>query len=272
MAEAENTADAKNTLDAGNLPADLKTGIEIIKEVGGLTVEKFQDLELKVETKKDGSPVTEADKGAEELARQLIGEAFPEDGIVGEEFKETAGSSGRTWVIDPIDGTRSFICGVPTYSTLLAMKEAGDNGWKLGIIYIPVFDEIIFAGKGLGCWHIEGKNDAQRVEMSKTAKLKDAKIVASEAGYVPDEIIKNASIFRTWGDGYGYLLLATGKVDAMLDAEHSIWDIAPMYTIIPEAGGRILSWQNSSAGYFNCTLAANESLAKDLGNHLELAP
>ena len=124
--------------------------VSIAKEAGELTLSLFNDLNLEIIKKSDGSPVTEADRGAERLLRKRISDSFPEDSIIGEEEENVLGSSGRTWILDPIDGTQSFINGVPLFANLVAFEDG--NGSAIGVINLPAIDECVWAGRGLGCF------------------------------------------------------------------------------------------------------------------------
>ena len=260
---------------------ELEFAIHVATTAGKETLKWFRNTDLSVDSKSDGSPVTLADKKAEEIARELLEKEFPNDSIWGEEFGETNRSSERVWAIDPIDGTRSFISGVPTYSTLIALSKHSDSAldskeWDLGVIFIPALDELIYASIGNGCWFVNADKKKTQAQVSQTKKLEQAKIVASGANYVPSNIIQTADIFRTWGDGYGYMLLATGMVDLMLDIDLSVWDYAPLKPIITESGGQFLEWKNAPTENIQRTartidrVATNTALTEDLQNYLEL--
>ena len=212
--------------------------IELATGAGALTRKWFDRGSIDVETKADGSPVTEADKAAERYLREQISLAFPTDTIVGEEEEDREGTSGRTWIIDPVDGTKSFTRGVPLYGTLLAVVD--EHGPAIGVIVLPALDEVVAAGRGLGCTHngrptTVNDNDGTDVPYVMTSGLEywetDSKIHTT----LNDELV-----LRTWGDAYGYALVATGRADAMVDAAGvNLWDVAPMQIIIPEAGGMV---------------------------------
>ncbi len=196
--------------------------------------------------KQDGTVVTEADVAAEDLIRSMLRDRFPDDGIFGEEGGESAGSSGRRWIVDPIDGTVSFVRGVPLYSTLLALVD--DSGPAVGVICLPALGETVAAGRGLGSFY-----NGTPCHVSDTDDLSEALLTASafDADWWGSEpllaIASSGAQTRTWGDGYGYALVATGRVDAMVEPPVKPWDIAPMLTIIPEAGGRITGWDGGPA-------------------------
>src|SRR6476469_1191640 len=134
----------------------LQFAVEIAREAGELTLRYFRRADVAVETKADDSPVTIADRSAEELLRQRIGERFPRDAIIGEEFGEQTGQSGFQWILDPIDGTKSFIHGVPLYTTLVAVLENDEP--RIGVIHAPAVGETAYAAVGSGCWYMAGAN------------------------------------------------------------------------------------------------------------------
>jgi len=220
------------------------------------TLKYFRTNEFQVERKSDRSPVTLADKQAEQIVRGLIQTQFPNDAILGEEFGMIDGSSGYEWIVDPIDGTKSFISGVPLYSTLVGMTFQCQP--TIGVIAIPALCELVIAAKGLGAWYGSRKWDAktdlaiplERTWVSKQSQLSDGLLVTSQAdnfqrrnaqsGYA--QLESEAYVTRTWGDGYGYLLVATGRAEAMVDPIVNPWDVAAVAPVIQEAGGTFSSW------------------------------
>lgn len=230
----------------------------IAVEAGKLTLKHFRNEDLKVIRKGDGSPLTVADQEAETFLREEIGKAFPDDAIVGEEFGVTEGTSEFRWVLDPIDGTKSFICGVPLYGTMVAVEQTGDSGVRqsvIGSVYLPGIDEGIFASTGQGAWYFQGDQPAVQARVSGTKRLEDAVLVTSEvetfgerdpdAASVYRRLAENVYFVRTWGDVYGYLLVATGQVDVMIDPILNVWDAAAVQPIIQEAGGRFSDWSGT---------------------------
>lgn len=215
--------------------SDLAFAQDIVRQAGEFTLRYFRSTELAIDDKSDGSPVTEADRGAEQLLRDLITARFPDDAIKGEEFEDRPGTSGRTWVIDPIDGTKAFTRGVVTYTNLLYLEDA--EGPAIGIINVPAIDEMVSAGRGLGAFlngepcRVNDRGDVDSAVLSCSGfDYWDPKMLMSlrDSGFQ----------MRTWGDGYGYALVATGRIEAMVDPIINFWDIAPCTVIIPEAGGR----------------------------------
>jgi histidinol phosphatase-like enzyme (inositol monophosphatase family) len=213
----------------------LDDAVAIATEAADLTLRWFRRDDLAVERKADGTPVTEADRAAEALVRRLVRESFPDDGVLGEEEAEHVGTSGRRWIVDPIDGTKAFARGVPLYTTLLAVED--ETGPLVGVIVVPAFGERVWAATGAGCFH-----DGRPCRVSTQGSLADAYITTSSYSRWPDDALIAASHtfaeMRTWGDGYGYLLVATGRMDVMVDPVAEPYDLAAMPVIIGEAGGR----------------------------------
>src|SRR5436190_711575 len=243
----------------------LQFAVEIAREAGEVTLRHFRRADLAVERKADHSPVTIADRSAEELLRQRIGEYFSGDAIIGEELGEQAGETEFQWVLDPIDGTKSFIHGIPLFTTLVAMLQNDEP--VIGVIHAPALGETVYAAKGAGCWYLCGaalKPKSARV--SHVATLSEGLLLTSEIeGFrehrrsdaldVFMRLQRTARVARTWGDGYGYLLVATGRAEVMIDPIMNLWDAAPLLPIIEEAGGHFSDWNG------NPTIRAGESLA-----------
>ncbi len=245
-------------------PADaelLNEAVELAREAGRLTLNWFGHHELAVNRKGDGSPVTDADKAAEEFLRQALADRFPNDAVIGEEQDDKAGTSGRTWIIDPIDGTRSFVRGVPLFTTLLAMFD--DHGPAIGVVAVPGLDEAVWAGRGLGCFH-----NGRPTTVSDQTDLDRSYLSASGFEWWPpgsfDRVSRTGARLRTWGDGYGYVLVATGRVEAMVDPGLNLWDIAPMMVVIPEAGGRVTTWDGGTTAGAGDWVASNGAVHDQL--------
>lgn len=241
--------------------------LEIAQEAGDITLEYFQKNNYTVEQKYDCTPVTVADKRAEEHMRQRIKEMFPEDAVLGEEYPEMLGTSGFRWILDPIDGTKSFIHGVPLYGTLIGVEyyhpeensQSTSEGLTerrgvpeciLGVIRIPALDEMVYARLGGGAWYVKGDAVSVPAHVSFREKLSEAVTLTSEEKTFYDthrdsgwkKLVLSSQLARSWGDCYGYLLVATGRADVMVDPEMSLWDAAALYPIILEAGGTFTDW------------------------------
>lgn len=236
---------------------------EVARAAGDRAQEFFFATNLVVDTKADGSPVTIADRSAEQLAIEWIAQRFPSDGILGEEFGTDKPSATRRWIIDPIDGTKSFVRGVPLWGTLIAVAEA--NEVIAGAAYFPALGDMIVAGRGEGCWW-----NGNKCSVSTVSEMSAAAVLGS--GFIDDgprrdqwtELIRRASLFRTWGDCYGYFLVATGRAEVMVDPVVSEWDIAAFLPIIEEAGGVITDWTGARTAQGGNAIATNAALARDV--------
>ena len=226
--------------------------IEVAEAAGAHTLKYFRSAELVVDAKKDDSPVTIADREAEQLVRTMLAERFPNDTLQGEEFEEQVGSSSYRWIVDPIDGTKSFVCGVPLYSTLLAVEC--DSGPLGGVIFIPALGEIVAAVMDEGCWYRNGADGKwTKAAVSTKTDIAEAVFVTSEVDTFNDRgtpetykrIESDTWLSRSWGDGYGYLMVATGRADIMIDPICNAWDVAAIYPVIEEAGGKFTDWKGT---------------------------
>lgn len=241
--------------------AVMEFAVGIVREAGTYTLSHFQSTTLDVVRKADGSPVTAVDHYVEHLLRGRISDEFPDDSIQGEEHDDREGTSGRRWVIDPIDGTESFMRGVGLYANLLYFED--EYGPAVGVINIPALNEMVWAGRGLGAWF-----NGTPCQVSATDDLAGAAL--STSGYelwAPDMLERarrSKMLLRTWGDGYGYLLVATGRIDAMVDPVVHYWDIAPCEVIIPEAGGRLSAVDGTSAMDAGSAIATNSVLHDEI--------
>ena len=160
-----------------DLSARLKFACDAAHEAGRLTLRYFQRADLQIDLKQDATPVTVADREAEQLLRQRIAASFPDDGVLGEEFGEQLGTSGYRWILDPIDGTKSFIHGVPLYSVLIGVEHEGQS--RLGVIHVPVLQETAYAAKGQGAWYIRGDQPPKPARVSATKTLADGLFLTS---------------------------------------------------------------------------------------------
>jgi len=254
------------TTDASSYSRRLDLALTAAREAGALTLEYFGRGDLKVERKGDDSPVTAADRRAEEHLRGRIAEAFPEDGILGEEYPEQPGASGFRWILDPIDGTKSFIHGVPLYSTLVGI-EHGERS-VVGVIVIPALGECVYAAQGQGAWYSSGQQQPRPARVSERANLAEGTFLTSEVANfhtvgrpdVYDRLQAATRLTRTWGDGYGYLMVATGRAEVMVDPLMNIWDAAAILPVIQEAGGLFVDWQGHPSIRSGNGIATNRQL------------
>ena len=228
----------------------LDLAVAIAREAADSTMRYYQASDLAVERKADDSPVTRADREAEELMRRRLDADVAADAIVGEELGSKDGSSGYTWYLDPIDGTQAFVRGVPLFGTMMGLEHEGRA--VAGVIVFPALREIVYAATGLGASWATGVGDpgtpldARPAHVSSVADLDLATISITsfnefgEAGITGAfaRLAGRTGTTRGWSDCYGHLLVATGRVDAMIAPVMSVWDNAPLQPIVEEAGGR----------------------------------
>ena len=235
------------------MDARLEVALAAVRLASAETLRRFNDPTLAIHEKADRSPVTDADLAAEKILRDTLLAAFPDDAFLGEESGTAAGTSGYEWIVDPIDGTKSFIRGVPLWATLVGCRHAGRG--VIGVIAIPALDEMVYATAGGGAWHVRHGGAAVPAHVSQRATLGTSLCCTSDFTSFsrrPDSATGTAArarleaaggILRTWGDGYGYVLVATGRADVMIDPLMNAWDAAAVETVITESGGRFTDWQ-----------------------------
>jgi myo-inositol-1(or 4)-monophosphatase len=226
---------------------------------------RFQ-TKLTVHHKADQSPVTLADRKAEEILRKKIQREFPDHGIIGEEFGEEDSHREWVWTVDPIDGTRSFIQGLPLFATLLALLHKGEP--VLGVVCLPALGETVWAVRGKGTF--SGKH---RLRVSSHSKLKDS-VLATADHYcfrkkkylrLWNQLHSSAKLVRTYPDAFGHLLAIRGSVDVMVDPWAYIWDFAPCKIMVQEAGGVFANFKGSKNSIREGTaLVGNAQLVKEL--------
>ena len=230
--------------------------VELARRSGDFIRPMFGRHDVAVETKSDQSPVTVADRGAEELIRSLIAARYPDHGIIGEELGSHRADAEFVWVLDPIDGTKSFITGVPLFATLIALLHEGQP--VLGAIHQPVLGQLMIG---------DGKTTTlnERVVRCRTVtKVEDATLLTSDPlnpekyqnGPRYDALTRRAKLVRTWGDAYGYLLVASGWADICLDPIMNPWDVAALVPVIRGAGGVITDWKGGAAYPADSAIAA----------------
>jgi histidinol-phosphatase len=234
---------------------------DLARLAGGIALEYFRE-EVAVETKHDGSPVTVADRRAEEFARDWIARRFPRDGILGEEFGTQQSGAARRWIIDPIDGTKAFIRGVPLWGTLVAVAEG--KHVLAGAAFFPAVNELVTAGDGTGCWW-----NGSACAVSTVPDMERATVLTTDDRFPGNDVrgaawralVADAGVCRTWGDCYGYLLVATGRAEVMVDNTISPWDVAAFAPIISEAGGILTDWDGARTAFGGGAIATNAALA-----------
>jgi myo-inositol-1(or 4)-monophosphatase len=239
--------------------------VETAYLAGKITLGYFQ-TGVHADYKSDQTPVTIADRGAEELIRSRIEARYPRHSIIGEELGAVDGQDkSHRWFIDPIDGTRAFVCGVPLFAVLLGLEIEGVV--RVGAAYFPALDEMLTAATGHGCWW-----NGRRARVSKVSSLERSVVafghLANFARYNRDaaweQIQKKASFCTGWGDAYGHLLVATGRAELMLDPIMNTWDCGPFPPILEEAGGFFGDWSGKSTIYGAEALSATPGVLAEV--------
>ncbi len=239
----------------------LQFAIYLARTAGKDTLAHFRK-KIDIERKGDDSPVTVADREAEKWMRGRIAERFPDHGIVGEEYGTERESSSVRWILDPIDGTLSFIHGIPLYTTLIGVTI--DNEPEIGVIYAPATDELCEAGIGLGARY-NGKD----CRVSDTSVMRKATLLSTDMTTIISEglvdpfriLLDECRMHRTWGDAYGHMMVASGRADIMFDPVLNIWDAAPLLPILQESGGVFLDFSGHAAIDSGHGFSSNEKLA-----------
>jgi histidinol phosphatase-like enzyme (inositol monophosphatase family) len=266
---------------SADLATRLEAAIALAREADELVMRHFQRLSAgQIDRKRDGSLVTVADREAERLVREGVAKRFPQDSVLGEEFGETgaavdgAGGSGDLphyrWIIDPIDGTASFVHGVPLFGTLIGVERAGEP--VVGVIHMPALHETVHAARGGGAWWTRGGEAPVRARMRPCASLKDAMVLTTSPDYfratsTMDALLRLAAAagaVRGWSDCYAHLLLATGRADVAVEPKVHVWDVAPMGVVMPEAGGVHTDWAGTPTIHSSRSLAASAPLVHEL--------
>ncbi|MDB4907013.1 MAG: Histidinol-phosphatase [Gemmatimonadetes bacterium] len=233
----------------------------VAKIAGDAALRHFRSA-LAVEVKGDGSPVTLADREAERAVRDWVESKFPEDGVLGEEFGEDRAGAKRRWIIDPIDGTKTFLKGVPLWGSLIALCEG--NEVLAGAAYYPAVGELVVAAPGEGAWW-----NGARCSVSTVADMDEATVCTTDERFEAhpprregwESLADHAQMSRSWGDCYGYLLVATGRAEVMVDPVLSPWDAAALLPVIEEAGGRFTDWHGNRTAFGGSAIATNAALA-----------
>jgi histidinol phosphatase-like enzyme (inositol monophosphatase family) len=227
---------------------------ELAWQAGKLTLRYFQ-TDFRTEFKEDQSPVTIADREAERLMRELIEARYPQHSILGEEEGETRPGAAFRWILDPIDGTKTFVRGVPFYAVLVGLERDGEP--VVGAVHVPATGELLHAARGEGCsWN------GRRARVSQVSDLGNALLACTDVESMAKHgragayrrLAAATRLQRTWGDAYGYVLVATGRAELMLDPIVSVWDCAALLPVVAEAGGTFTDWSGTP------TIHAGEAL------------
>ncbi|MBL1095845.1 histidinol-phosphatase [Streptomyces coffeae] len=256
---------------------DLRLAHVLADAADATTMERFKALDLQVETKPDMTPVSEADKAAEELIRSQLQRARPRDAVLGEEFG-SEGSGPRRWVIDPIDGTKNYVRGVPVWATLIALMERGEGGDRpvVGVVSAPALSRRWWAAEGLGAYTGRSLSSASRLRVSQVTRLADASFAYSslsgweERGKLDGFLELTRACWRTrgYGDFWPYMMVAEGSVDICAEPELSLWDMAANAVIVQEAGGRFTGLDGVPGPNSGDAAASNGLLHGPLLDHL----
>ncbi|HEX6558432.1 MAG TPA: histidinol-phosphatase [Longimicrobiales bacterium] len=246
----------------------LEFAVEVAWRAGRASLAYYQ-TGIAAEAKADLSPVTAADRMAEQIARELITTKCPHDGIIGEEYGVVREEASRRWILDPIDGTRTFVRGVPLFGSLLALEEDGES--VIGVMYFPALEETIYAARGEGCWW-----NGRRALVSDEVNMDGALVLTTDVEMIEKQgfsagwnrVRSRVGLVRTWGDCYGHALVATGRAEAMLDPVMSVWDAAALQPIIEEAGGVFTDWHGTATHRGGSAVSTNAALAREIRNAL----
>jgi histidinol-phosphatase len=213
--------------------------------VAGRRTLAYFNTPIDIDLKSDETPVTIADRESEHLIRAHIAKYFPTHSVLGEEHGSIEGDADYKWIIDPIDGTKTFVQGVPLYGVMIGVEVR--RVASVGVIYLPAVDEMVCAALGEGCWW-----NGRRARVSKTSELSKTALMTSDMRMAMERssafaaLSSKARLVRTWGDCFGYVLVATGRADVMVDPKLSPWDCAPLPPILSEAGGKFTSWKGEA--------------------------
>ncbi len=238
-------------------PELIEMAVDLCRRAGALAASGFTPSLRRADLKADGSLVTDVDKEVESFMIREIGARFPDDTVVGEEHGERKGTSGFRWIIDPIDGTEAFVHGVAEFSTLVAVEDA--LGMAVGVIDVPVLGETFWAGRGTGAFL-----NGTPIHMTGASSIEGAYVATSDLEDWPDRVVaaaREAGLHpRTWGGGYGMGLALSGRVDAFVDYDLDLWDVAPAVVLAAEAGGVLTALDGTARPDRGTCLIAGRSL------------
>lgn len=234
----------------------LEVAIAAAKAAGAVALHYFR-TGVTVERKQDFSPVTVADREAEQHAVAVLRAAFPDYGVLGEEFGEQDGVGAR-WIIDPIDGTKSFIRGIPFFATLIALEEEGEI--TTGAVYAPAVDDLLYAQRGYGAFDQNGPLRVSSIDtISRSMLVFGGAGMLRSRGYWPayERLVDHSARQRAYGDYFGYTFVARGQAEAMVDIDLKPWDLAAVKIIIEEAGGRFTDFDGRATAFGGSAIASN---------------
>lgn len=252
---------------------DLALAMRLADAADSITLARYQSIDLVITTKPDSTPVTDADRAAEEAIRSLLKNHRPDDGIVGEEFGSDAGSAQRYWVIDPIDGTKNFLRGVPIWATLIGLIERRPDGSEVvivGVVSAPALFRRWHASEGNGAYLSMNKATPERIKVSQVSEIKDASITYSDfigwdqrlAGF--QGLLASAWRTRGIGDFWSHMLVAEGAVDVAAEPSLALWDMAALDIIVREAGGRFTNIAGVDGSLGGSGLSTNSLIHQEI--------
>ena len=249
---------------------DLQLALSIADQADDITRDRFLALDLKVADKPDLSPVSDADLAVEKKVRSILAAERPEDAILGEEFGGDAIFEGRQWVVDPIDGTKNFVRGVPIWATLIALLEDGVP--VVGVISAPALNRRWWAAQGDGAWTSYDGGESRSIAVSSVSELSSASLSFASLSGWQDRNIRDRFIeltdavwrVRGYGDFFSYCLLAEGTLDIAAEPEVSLWDLAPLDILVREAGGRFTSLDGDPGPHGGSAVATNGFLQDEV--------
>lgn len=249
-------------MNISRISDDLQVAAGIIDRVDEFTLNRFRASDLQVDTKPDMTPVTDADRGAEQIIRDMLSRFRSRDAILGEETGET-GTANRRWIIDPIDGTKNYVRGVPVWATLLALEEDGQI--VLGIVSAPALGRRWWAGRGLGAYTGKSWSSAYQLQVSKVSQIADSSFsYSSMAGWQERgqlrafmRLAQSAWRTRAYGDFWSHMLVAEGAVDISAEPELELYDMAALVPIVEEAGGRFTDLDGEPGPWGGCAVVSN---------------
>ena len=256
---------------------DLALALRLADAADSITLARYQAIDLVVTTKPDNSPVTDADKASEAAIRALLKSHRPDDGIVGEEFGNDSGGAQRYWVIDPIDGTKNFLRGVPTWATLIGLIEKRSDGSEVvvvGVVSAPALFRRWYASEGNGAFVSVNKAAPEKISVSQVSEIKDASISYSDfIGWnerlAPfQELLAQAWRTRGIGDFWSHMLVAEGAVDVAVEPSLAIWDMAALDIIVREAGGRFTNVAGIDGSLGGSGLSTNAAIHQKIVDKL----
>ncbi len=246
---------------------------ELALEAGHVTL-RYYGRVVEHQAKGDGSPVTAADREAEQLLRARVEKRYPDHSILGEEYGESNEGARVRWILDPIDATRSFMRGVPLYGVLIGIEIEGESA--VGVAHFPPLGETVSAGAGLGCtWNGTPcrVSPVTRLEHAVICTTDVERILSRPEGVGWRALQQRCAFSRTWGDCYGHALVATGRVEAQVDPVMAPWDAGPFLTIVTEAGGRFTSLDGEETLHGGSGVSTNghlhEVVLAELGSRSE---